>query len=219
MRVPTALIAVAAVAGALLAAPAAMAAPKKLTYKVTVSNKAKTDLTGIVWAVGDRRANLFRVGRRPSRGLALLAEDGETGTLLAEFRRKRGRRAAGVGPRVSGGRSASFRVTTTTRHRRLSLASMAVCSNDTFMGLSKVALPVRKGKKNRRVIRVRALDAGSERNTESASHVPCLGAHYVGPSEDGKVRRTPGIRGTADLSRSVHGWGRYIAVVVITRMR
>lgn len=196
-----------------------MAAPKKLEYKVTVSNKASSGLTGVVWAVGDRRANLFRVGKRPSRGLALLAEDGVNDPLISEFRRKKGRRSAGVGPRVSAGRSSTFRIKTTTRHRRLSLASMAVCSNDTIMGLNKVVLPIKKGKKNRRVIRVRALDAGSEQNTERARDVPCLGAHFVGPSENRNVRRSAGISGKADLSKSVHGWGKYISVVTITRVK
>ena len=219
MRIPLTLLASAVAAGALVTAPAAMAAPKKLTYKVTVSNKAGSDLTGIVWAVGDRRANLYRLGRRPSNGLALLAEDGVTGNLIAEFRAAKGRRAVGVGPRVRAGRSSTFRVTTTTRHRRLSLASMAVCSNDTIMGINKVALPLKRGRKNRRVVRVRAIDAGSEKNTEAARDVPCLGAHFAGPSENGKVRFSRGIRGNADLSAATHGWGRYIAVVTITRIR
>lgn len=219
MRISLTLLAGAVAAGALIAAPAAMAAPTKLEYKVTVSNKAKSDLTGIVWATGDRRANLFRVGRRASRGLAVLAEDGVNDRLISEFRRKKGSRAANVGPRVRAGRSSTFRVRTTTRHRRLSLASMAVCSNDTFLGANKIVLPLKKGKKNRRVIRVRALDAGSERNTETAAHVPCLGAHFVGQAERGKVRRSRGIRGNGDLTQAEHGWGKFIGVVVITRVR
>jgi hypothetical protein len=204
--------------GATLLVPAlpATAAPRPLEYRITIINLSRADLTPAVYGVHDRRASLFRRGRFATPGIALLAEDGVTSVAAAELRRKRGVRQVGVSNRIARGRSITLRVRTTSRHRRFSFASMAVCSNDTFAGLNKIALPVRP---RRRVINVRAFDAGSERNTESAAHVPCLGAHGVGPSERRRIAAGSRIRGIADLVNHRHGWGRYIARVVIRRVK
>ena len=181
-----------------------------------VSRCLEADLTPAVWGVHDRRANLFRRGRFASEGISELAEDGVTFIAESEFRRKRGVRRVGVSNRIAPGRSITIRVRTTTRHRRFSFASMQVCSNDTFAGINKLALPL---KKKRRVVNIRAYDAGTERNTESAAHVPCLGAHGVGPSERKRIKRDPQIRGIADLRKSQHGWNRTIARMVIRRVK
>ncbi|MDH3226334.1 MAG: spondin domain-containing protein [Thermoleophilia bacterium] len=206
-----------ATCAAALALPAlAMGASKPLEYRITIKNLSKADLTPAVWGVHDRRANLFRRGRFASTGVSQLAEDGVTAIALAEFRRKKGVRRAAVSNRIAPGRSITLRVRTTTRHRRFSFASMQVCSNDTFAGVNKLALPL---KSRRRVLDVRAYDAGTERNTESAAHVPCLGAHGVGPTERRRITRDPRIRGIADLRNSRHGWNRTIARMTIRRVK
>ena len=193
-----------------------MAAPRPLEYRVTITNLSRADLTPPVWAVHDRRASLFRQGRFATPGISALAEDGVTAIALSEMRRRRGVRRAAVAGRIAPGRAITIRVRTSTRHRRFSFASMQVCSNDTFAGINRLALPLRP---RRRVIAIRAYDAGTERNTESAAHVPCLGAHGVGPSERRRIARNPRIRGIADLRADRHGWGRVIARLVVRRVR
>ncbi|MGI9658646.1 MAG: spondin domain-containing protein [Gaiellaceae bacterium] len=195
----------------------ATAGAKSFTFQITIRNLGRADLTSPVYAVHNKSARLFRVGKKASPGLGALAEDGVTSQLLAEARRKRGVGQADVGPRIAPRKSASFRVTTTSKHLRLSWGSMQVCSNDTFVGQSAARLPARKVGA-RKVIRLRALDAGTEQNTESANDVPCLGAHNVGPSESKVVRRSPGIKGIADLNNASQGWGRFLARVIIKRV-
>lgn len=199
------------------ASPAIGEGAQTFTFRVTIRNLGRADLTPPVYAVHNRSARLYRIGKKASPGLAALAEDGVTSVLLAEARRKRGVGQAGVGPRIAPRRSASFVITTTARHLRLSWGSMQVCSNDTFTGQTSARLPAR-AVGARRVVKLRAYDAGTEQNTESRAHVPCLGAHNVGPGESKVVRRSPGIQGTADLDNATQGWGRFLARVTIRRI-
>lgn len=209
-------LATATSAAMLAALPAgAGAAPTPLTYRITVTNLTPSDLTPIAVVAHDRRTTVWRTGRRASRGLAELAQDGRTSRLLSEARGKPGVRRTISAPRVAPRRSTTFRLRTTTAARRLTLATMLVCTNDGFTGVSSRELPLRNGKPGRATWTVSAYDAGSERNTESDAHVPCLGAHGVGISTRSSVKRHPGVSGRGDLSRATHGWGRYAARITV----
>ena len=197
--------------GAALGAPA-----RTLDYRITITNLSRADLTPPVWGVHNRRSALFARGAYASRGIGLLAEDGDPSVALSEFRGRPGVRRVAVAGRIPPGRSITLRVRTTTRHLRFSFAAMQVCSNDTFAGVSRLPLPLTE---TRRVLAVRAWDAGTERNTESAAHVPCLGAHNVGPDERRRIARDPTIRGIADLSKARQGWDTAIARLVVRRVR
>lgn len=205
--------------GAATAAPAMGATP--LTYRVTIENRTQADLTPVVYAVHDRTARMWRNGRRASFGMTRLAEDGVPDIVRNEVARRRGVRSAGVANRIAAGRSISFTVRTTTRHRRLSWASMLVCTNDGFTGQSSYALPLKRNGRTRFSVRVnaRAYDGGSEVNDERSSSVPCLGAHGVGRDERRVIRRHPGISGRGDLTVTSHGWGQNAARVTIRRIR
>lgn len=185
-----------------------------LSYRVTIKNLTPNDLTPVAVVVHDKRATIWRNGGRGSRGLDVLARDGVTGRLLSEARRKRGVRSTFTTSRIAPGRSISFRIDTRSGQRRLSWASMLVATNDGFAGQSGLALPVRRGKAAGRAVRVPAWDAGAERNTESSAHVPSLGAHFLGPGENRRVRRHPGIRGDNDVPAS-EAWGEFAARIVI----
>ncbi len=194
-------------------ASSAMAATP-LNYKVTVVNTTPNSLTPLVVSVGNKRGHLWRSGRRASPGLAELAKDGGTSQLEAEAERRRGIRQVFTTRRIAPGGRVTFRVRTNNGTRRLSWATMLVSTNDAFVGQNNYALPVRRGKAGRADLRIRAYDAGAERNTESAAHVPGLGAHGVGPSERRNVRPHPGIRGNNDVPAS-QDWGRFAARVII----
>lgn len=190
------------------------------TYEITITSRASSALTSIVWATHGKRASMYRRGRKASPGLAELAKDGVTSILKREMKAQEGepRGVHSVGEAFGVGKkgTVTFRVRADSRRARLSWATMAVCSNDTFAGQAGMPLP-RQGAKARKR-RVVALDAGAEVNTEAADDVPCLGAHGVGPAENGVIRRSDAIRGDADLSRS-RGWGRYIATIKVRRIR
>lgn len=211
------LAATAGAASASGAAQASLGGEDSYVFKVTIRNLGRADLTPPVYAVHNKSFRLWRLGKKASRGIARLAEDGVTSRALAEARAKRGLGMAGVGPRIAPRRSASFRITTTSKHLRLSWASMQVCSNDTFAGQTSARLPAAKVG-DRRVVRLRAMDAGSERNTESRAHVPCLGAHNVGPNEKRVIRVSKGIMGVGDVNNATQGWGRFLTRVTITRI-
>lgn len=194
-------------------------AAAKLRFHVTIKNLSKADLTPVVFGVHNRSAKLFRVGKPATPGIAELAKDGGTALAAQELRRQRGvrKKSVGVASRISPGGTVRFTIATTKRHLRLSWASMAVCSNDTFAGQSGLRLPAARVGAVKR-INARAYDAGAERNSESARDVPCLGAHGVGPREMKAIRLSSGITGRADLSKAQHGWGRFIARVTVKRV-
>jgi hypothetical protein len=118
-----------------------------MTFDVVVENRS-TDignalvLTPVVYAVHDDEASLFVSGTRASAGLEVLAESGSPVMLRDEIAVTTGVRTAGVqavadgaagpGPITPGG-SYSFSVTMDSSHRFLSVASMVVPSNDTFI--------------------------------------------------------------------------------------
>ena len=201
--------------GAALLPSGAMAAAKPAEYKITITNLSKAKFTSPVWGVHDNRATLFQRDRFASPGIALLAEDGDPSMAQAEFQRKKGVRTSATANEVAPGATITIRVRTTS-HRLFSFAAMQVCSNDTFAGVSKYRLP--SGTK-RAVVNIRAYDAGSEANTESAADVPCLGAHGVGPSERKKISVDSRILGIADLDNSRQGWGKNIARMTVKRVK
>ncbi|MEM9016506.1 MAG: spondin domain-containing protein, partial [Verrucomicrobiota bacterium] len=124
-------------------------------YEITISNRAKSSLTSIVWATHGRQASMFRRGEKASLGVAEMAEDGVAGILKREMRAQekgpRGVHSVGesFGPGAKG--SVTFRVRADSRRAFLSWATMAVCSNDTFAGQAAFRLPRQYGHTKKRL--------------------------------------------------------------------
>jgi hypothetical protein len=123
------------------------------------------------------------------------------------------------------GASATALVSTDRHHRRLSLASMLICTNDGFAGRSSVRLPGALG--HERTFYARAYDAGTEINTEAYIDLvgPCDGVGGSGMSnpdlaENGVVRRHAGIiGGVGDLTVADHGWEDPVMKITVERVR
>ena len=106
-------------------------------------------LTPIVWAIHADAAPLFTSGMPASDGLEAMAEDGVPDTLAAEIAAMTNVDSSGVmampvgasegGPLMPGA-TYRFTVSPAATARYLSLFSMVVPSNDTFMALTPVAL-------------------------------------------------------------------------------
>ena len=212
-----------AVSGRLLVwATPSTAAKKQFTFRVTIVNLGKANLTSPVWAVHNRRAKLFRRGQPASNGVGELAKDGGTALALADIRKQRGVGATGVAPAIGPGGKIRFTIKTTRKHLRFSWISMQVCTNDGFAGQDSARLP---WKKLRAIVnaraRVRAWDGGVEDNVETASSVPCEGAHGVGPikTENGVVAFHPGIQDVADVNNATQGWTGRLAKITIRRIK
>jgi len=115
-------------------------------FEVTLTNASTATypvkLTPAAWAIHGDSARLFTDGSGASAALERLAEDGEAGMLATMLEGDADVLASGVESTPMGGNSAGplsagdryvFTVTPDASHRFLSLASMVVPSNDTFV--------------------------------------------------------------------------------------
>ena len=130
-------------------------------------------LTPILAAVHSTRLQpIFENGQRASRGLAIVAVTGDTSELTSELSTRRNSRRVGAvgtftpesGPLTTAGTTLTFQIEAFQLYRFMSIASMVLPTNDTFMALSEVTLPTRVGRTN--TYTARAYDAGSEINDE-----------------------------------------------------
>jgi len=109
-------------------------------FTVTVTNTSGTTafpgiLTPVAWATHDGSPVMYEMGTPASAGLESLAEDGDPSTLVAALGGMATvgtSGAEGGGPIMAGG-FYTFTVTPDATNRFLSIASMVVPSNDTFM--------------------------------------------------------------------------------------
>jgi 6-phosphogluconolactonase (cycloisomerase 2 family) len=157
------------------------------TFDVTVTNTSGNSefegiLTPVAWTTHDDTVSLFETGSPASSGLEQLAEDGDPSGLVSELTSLIGSGVGtagseGTGPFTSGN-SESFQVTPTMAYPYLSVASMVVPSNDTFMAFFPQGLRLLDESGNPRsdtdiaadieTLMV-AWDAGTERNQAGAA--------------------------------------------------
>lgn len=198
------------------------------TYRVTVENLTDNQtLTPVVAATHKSSFRLFKTGRAASNGVQQLAENGGVPVLadeLASNGRVEAVEVIGTAP-LAPGTAATGLISTDRHHRRLSLASMLICTNDGFAGRSSMRLPGSVG--HERTFYARAYDAGTEVNTEAYVDLvpPCDsagGSEMSNPdlAENGVVRRHAGIvGGIGDLTDADHGWDDPVMKITIERVR
>jgi hypothetical protein len=237
-RLPAALLAAGAVVG-LAAAPAAEA-DRADTFEVTITNLTSGQpLTPPVVATHRGKNELFRVGGEASFELKEIAENGNNGPLLADLGSDGDVSAAleaPGGPLVPAGKPGSamfddtttFTITSDRGARRISFASMLICTNDGFTGVNGLKLPRRVG--DSVTAHTMGYDAGTEANTEDFADMvpPCQGLIGVSSGEPGTTTSDPalaqndvirhhgGITGRRDLVPAVHGWDVNAPVAEVT---
>jgi Spondin_N len=238
MKSKHALTAVAA-AAALAAAPTAEA-KRADTFEVTFTDLTSGQpLTPAVAATHRGGDELFRVGDAASFGLKEIAENGNNAPMLSRLASERDVSdflEAPGGPLVPAGspgdamfgQSTTFTITADRGARRLSLASMLICTNDGFTGVNSLTLPSKVGESV--TVETMAYDAGTEANTEDFADMvpPCQALIGVSTGEPGTgqsdpalaqndvIRHHPGITGRRDLVPAVHGWDVNAPVARIT---
>ena len=211
----------------------------KSLYRVTVTNLTETQpMTPPVVASHSRFVALFRTELPAPRGVREIAENGNLDPLTEALERSRlvsdfAVGVAGDPPPLMPGASVTVEVEADRFRRRLSMASMLICSNDGFTGLDSVKLPRRVGETVSYT--TRGYDAGSEINTEDFADIvpPCQALRGVSSEDAGTgesnpelaegdvVRLHPGIDGslpTSDLTVADHGFEQPVARVEITRI-
>jgi Spondin_N len=225
---------IAAFAGTSAAAASGGGGSDERTYLVTIENlTAGQPFTPPVAVTHNRRTGVFSPGEAASAGIQGLAENGDVPSLVAELqadpRVDEIVVADANGPVLPGG-SVTFEITAERGRRRLSVASMLICTNDGFAGLDSLRLPGARGKQT--VAYADGYDAGTEINTEDFDDLvppcgPLTGVDSMGAgtgmsnpalAEAGVIAHHGGITGAADLQPDLHGFTSPVAKITITRI-
>jgi hypothetical protein len=191
------------------------------TYRITITNITKGMLfTPFIAASHNQSVGFFSLGEPASMEIAYIAEAGDTAPMAALLNNSGDVYATSgsTGPLLPG-QTVSFDIQSTRKFRKLSLAAMLVPTNDTFISLVSVDLPLRRYKAS---YLATAYDAGSEPNDELCVNMPgpfCGGQGYS-PETDGEgfIYPGPGIHGEGDLSVATYDWSDPVAKIVIQRM-
>jgi Spondin_N len=233
-------LAAVAVTAAVLAATPAAEAERADSFEVTFTDLTSGQpLTPGVAATHRGRDELFRVGDPASFGLKEIAENGNNAPMLSrlasdtdvsDFLEAPGGPLvpAGTPGDAMFGQSTTFTLTADRGARRLSLASMLICTNDGFTGVNSLRLPRNVG--DSVTVETMAYDAGTEANTEDFADMvpPCQALIGVSSGEPGTgqsdpalaqndvIRHHPGVTGRRDLVPAVHGWDVNAPVARIT---
>lgn len=193
-------------------------------YEITVTNVTKAvSFTPILVASHNAGVSLGRAGGVASTELAELAEDGVTARLQSVLDANDSVRGTATSTGLlAPGQSVTIQVPAR-RARYLSLASMVVPTNDTFIWVDSLQAP-RRG--NQTVTaHVYAYDSGTEVNDELCENIagPAMecpggaGAKGKAGSGEGFIHIANGIQGSGDLMRSMRDWRGPVAEVRIVR--
>jgi hypothetical protein len=169
---------------------------KKRKYEVTITNLTPGQIFSPPIVIAhDRNFSLFTLGEPASDELAALAEDGATGPLedLIHGRYPSAVADDGIPPGKS--KMIKLEISKRSRLRLISVAGMAVTTNDAFFAVRNVWF---HGKRNV-YLSASAYDAGSERNSENCDHIPGP------PCGSGGVRDIDGSEGFVHIHAGIHG--------------
>lgn len=190
------------------------------SYAVTITNLTRAQVfTPVLVASHRRGVSLFQVGSPASSELAALAEGGDVAPLTASLQAShKVRDVANSGGLLMPGESVTVNVSAS-HAGRISLASMMIPTNDSFIALNSVKAP--KGHR-KAVYYSAAYDAGSEPNDENCMNIPgpVCGGEGGSPGADGEgyVHISRGIAGIGDLDSTTYDWKNPVAKIVIQRL-
>ncbi len=189
-------------------------------YEVTVTNLTRgQSFTPILAASHTSGIKLFTLGQPASAPLAALAEGGDTQPLkdLAAAAPSLVKDTAMSEGLLEPGHSVSMMISGAGASY-LSVASMAIPTNDTFFAVNGVALP----DSGSVTVRSPGYDAGSEPNDELCAHIPGPVCGGIGGSPEaggeGAVHITAGIQGVGDLVAQDRDWRNPVAEIIIRRL-
>ena len=193
--------------------------PKVWTVKIT--NLTYRQPMGPTFVVVHNSAatELFTLGGTAGAGLTYLAEEGSPAILVNEYTGATGVKSAtgeGSAPLYEG-QTREFTVETDDDYPYLSLASMAVNTNDCFAGYNKIR------PSDGMVLYSPGYDAGTEVNDELCDHIPGPGcAGNTNKTDDagageGVILVHRGMFGIGDLAQSTYDWRNPMLRISITK--
>jgi hypothetical protein len=194
---------------------------KERVFEITITNITKGQrFTPVIATAHNHKLELFELGMPASQALADLAEGGAVAPLQ-EYLESKPYAAKGnavTAGLTNPGTSQTITLTTHKYFPRLSLASMLIPTNDTFVALDSVKLP-HWGTKT---YYAKAYDAGSELNDELCANIPgpdCGGLPFSEGDAEGFVHVSAGIHGEGDLAASAYDWRDAVAKITVTRIK
>lgn len=188
-------------------------------YEVSVTNLTRGTLFTPVFAATHRmNVSLYQLGQPASDELAALAEGGDTAPLSDKVGATK-HATTQTGPVVLAGKTEMFHITARKDANRISVASMMVPTNDGFIAVNNMPLPMGKGQKVTYLSN--GHDAGSEPNDELCISIPgpqCGGeGGSPGVGGEGYVHIHAGIHGIGNLNAADYDWRNPVARITVRR--
>ncbi len=195
---------------------------RRMSYEVTITNiTGGQTFTPFIIITHKKGVKLFTPGEPARKELAQLAEGGDTGPLAERMMSnpKVGQVITTDGL-LGPGETIRVKVPAERRFRHLSVAAMLLPTNDGFVALNSVHLPIST---NDRMYLPVAYDAGSEINDELCENIPggddCSGAGYDEEDGEGYVHIHGGIHGIGDLHAADYDWRNPVARIIVKKVR
>lgn len=201
-------------------APALPAAAQEVEVKIVNITKGQVFSPVIAWSHSRGFTPFFDFGKTASDELRDIAENGDFGlmeTLLTADAEVREIATTGF---IRPGEEAVLTLDTADGARQISLASMLVNTNDTFLALRSVGVP-----RFSDTFFSPGIDAGTEANNEECAFIPgpaCpdgSGNAEASEGAEGYVFIQEGIHGVGDLVASEQDWRNPFAYFEITRIK
>jgi hypothetical protein len=188
-------------------------------FAVTITNITKGQaFTPILVASHRGNLDLYTQGHAASDELTSIAEGGDIAPMQTLWAANSSvSDMADSGGLLGPGESVTVTVSASNA-RRISLASMLIPTNDSFIALDSQVVP-RNG--SPATYWLPALDAGSETNSESCADIPGPVCGGTGPSDadgEGFVHVSAGISGHGDLPAMDYDWRNPVAKVTVQRI-
>lgn len=208
--------------GASLGVSSSAIAAGSAMYEVTITNLTRGQaFTPVLVASHRGDAEVFELGTAASPELAAMAEGGDTSGVKASIEANaRKVDTAMVDGLIMPGHSATVYVSARGANR-ISLGSMLIPTNDSFIALDSVKAP--KHRHQSVVYFSPGYDAGSEMNDELCMNIPgpvCGGeGGSPGAGGEGYVHISNGIEGIGDLASDAYDWKNPTAKIEIKRVR
>lgn len=203
-----------------LLAGTATAGDEMYKYEVTVTNLTRgVSFTPIMAAIHRDGVRLYQLGQPPSDALAAMAEGGNTAPLADIVRASHhGTTASSMGL-LDAGKSVTITVPAYRDAKFLSLAAMMLPTNDGFISVNSVALPMGN---DTATYLSNGHDAGSEPNDEICANIPGPTCHGTGGSPgvggEGFVHIHAGIHGIGSLHPEEYDWRNPVARISVKRL-
>ena len=220
-RLPYRIAACLGLATALATTVAALpAAAQEVEVKIVNITKGQVFSPVIAWSHRRGFTPFFDFGKPASDELRDIAENGDFGdmeTLLTGDAEVREIATTGA---IPPGAEAVLTLDTAGGARQISLASMLVNTNDTFLALRGVGVP-----RFSDTFFSPGIDAGTEENNEDCAFIPgpaCpegSGNAEAAEGSEGYVFIQEGVHGIGDLDAALRDWRNPVAYIEITRKK